>query len=57
MMRILINDSQNPTAERLESEAFDKAINSFIGDHAKGMRKNIRINTLQVTSNREVKRL
>ncbi len=57
MMRILICDCSNPSSERLESQAYDKAINNFVSEHARGLRKNIRINNLHVTTNRDIKRL
>ena len=52
MMRILICDGQNPSPDRLSTPLYDKLINKFISDHAKGMRKNIKINSLKVSSNR-----
>ena len=52
MMRILICDGQNPSSDRLSTPLYDKLINKFISDHAKGMRKNIKINSLKVSNNR-----
>lgn len=57
MMRILICEDSNPSSELVDSQLYDKVINSFITEHAKGLRKNIKINNLHVTSNREIRRL
>jgi hypothetical protein len=54
MMRILICDGQNPSEDRLHSEAYDKLINKFISGHAQGMRKNIRINSRKVSTDKHI---
>lgn len=57
MMRILINDSQNPTELDVNSDKHDNLIYSFIGEHAIGMRRNIKINNLKISTDRHIQRL
>jgi hypothetical protein len=57
MMRILINDTQSPSEKDLESPKLDGLIHQFVCDHAKGLRKNIKINNLKVTSHQFIKQL
>jgi hypothetical protein len=57
MLRILINDDQNPKDEIVSATQLDHLIHQFVCDHAKGLRKNIKINTLKVSSNVFVRQL
>lgn len=57
MMRILINDNQLPSEKDIQSTKMDRLIYQFIGDHAKGLRKNIKINNLKVTANKFIRQL
>jgi hypothetical protein len=57
MMRILINDGHRPTDADADSTELDPLLYRFVGDHAKGLRRNIKINNLKTSSNPFVRQL
>ena len=57
VLRILVNDSGRPSETQEESDEMDGPIYHFVSSHARGLRRNIRINSLKVASNKQVRRL
>lgn len=57
MMRILINDDSKPQQQDADSPQSDALIYQFISDHARGLRKNIKINTLKSSSHPHIRTL